>query len=84
MSFKARKLKGGFFEIIGLEKFLREKLGTTVAVSTDETIEDAVTIGETPATTDEPGAIESRATTTAPGTSGTPGLASTPAETSPT
>ena len=27
MSFKARKLKGGFFEIIGLEKFLREKLG---------------------------------------------------------
>ena len=26
MSFKARKLKGGFFEILGLEKFLREKL----------------------------------------------------------
>lgn len=24
--FKARKLKGGFFEILGLEKFLREKL----------------------------------------------------------
>lgn len=26
MSFKARMLKGGFFEILGLEKFLREKL----------------------------------------------------------
>jgi hypothetical protein len=26
MSFKARKLKGGFFEILGLEKFLRQKL----------------------------------------------------------
>ncbi len=26
MSFRARKLKGGFFEILGLEKFLRQKL----------------------------------------------------------
>ena len=26
MAFKARKLKGGFFEILGLEKFLRLKL----------------------------------------------------------
>jgi len=26
MAFKARKLKGGFFEILGLEKFLREKI----------------------------------------------------------
>ena len=26
MAFKARKLKGGFFEILGLEKFLRQKL----------------------------------------------------------
>src|SRR4051794_15897823 len=26
MAFKARKLKGGFFQILGLEKFLREKI----------------------------------------------------------